>query len=316
MPEKMRPSPPPNKARFTAAVVAGGAVPLFVGLLVWFQAGRATRIASQTLTTVRSERDDLSARIQRAEARLAAIPRESPPAPKTATTAEGATPPAAPSPAPRPTTMSELIANYPDLEALELKRQRSVITPEYRELFSLLKLSPEQIQQFEDIKMKRTEDYMDLRTAERTQGEAGKQAVATLQKRSEEEFVAGLVRVLGAEGYQKFMEFDRTIPLRNLVVRGFAGATALEGIPITPQQGEGLMQALIAAGGADVSGPRQDFAGIDWAAVDAQAREILTPAQFAFFTSVAPATSFSTRWAAQLKGAIRQAKQSEAAAGK
>ena len=41
--------------------------------------------------------------------------------------------------------------------------------------------------------------------------------------------------LLRAEGHRQLQEFERTIPLRNVVVNGFAGTAALEGIPLSAQ---------------------------------------------------------------------------------
>jgi hypothetical protein len=155
---------------------------------------------------------------------------------------------------------------------------------------------------------------MDLKSAARVQDDAGKQTVAALQKQATVDYDTALAGLLGDDRYRKLQDYERTIPLRNVVVNGLAGAAALEGIPLTDQQGEQLMRAFITSGGADVRGKAQDLTGIDWAAVEEQARLILSPEQFALFQNTAPATSFSSRWRAQLNAAIRRAQEADAAA--
>ena len=107
-------------------------------------------------------------------------------------------------------------------------------------------------------------------------------------------------------------QYIRTLPLHNILVRGLAGAAALEGIPLTAHQGVQLLQAAIGVSGrTDGAKGEQMVQAIDWAALDALARHILSPAQFALFTTVAPPSGFSSRWKYQVDAEVLRALQAE-----
>ena len=72
-----------------------------------------------------------------------------------------------------------------------------------------------------------------------------------------------------------------------------------------------MMDALVAAGGDDVSGSRQHLAGIDWDSFEGKVSRILSPAQLRLFRSVSPDTGFGSRWDARLQREIRRAFDAE-----
>lgn len=302
----------------TTLMTMGGA--FFVGaLLIWLTAVRANRATATSLATVREKAGVIAAEVSRAEEHAAAAERlrvtlESELASLEArgnrnavsTAAEKAVPP------PAPRKMSEITSSDPKLEVLELQRQRLALHGDYGYFIHAARLSPEQIRKWEELWVKRSERWMDLASAGRAQDDAGRQTVAALQQRSTNEYHIAMAELLGADGHRRLLDYERTIPLRNIVVNGLAGVAALEGFPLTDQQGEQLMQALIASGGADVGGKAQDLTGIDWTAVEEQARRILSAEQFALYKNSAPATSFSSRWEAQLQATIRRAREADA----
>lgn len=210
--------------------------------------------------------------------------------------------------------MSELVASDPKLEVLYLNRQRAVVMVEYGDFFRARGLSPEQIDKFTDNYVKHIERTMDLGAAARGQDAAGQQTVTSLQQQERANYELAQSAVLGADGYQQMEEYLRTLPLQNIVMKGFAGAAALAGISLTAQQGEQLFQAAIDASGRDPKlGGEQLARVIDWDALDARARQILSPEQFALFTTVAPPSGFQSRWKYRLDAAILQAQQADSA---
>ena len=282
-------------------------------LVVWQNALRSGRETEALLAALVAQRTVLAADVQRAEARLAAAERT-----RAALAASWLGPSAArvtPAPAPAPVrTMSELIANDPTLEVYELRRQRAAVGQDYGYFFQKLGLSPEQIARFTDNQLKYVERWTDLSAVARAQDAAGRQTVVTLQARSKEEHEAAQVALLGAEAFGQLQEHERTTPVRNVIVRGLAGVAALEGIPVTPEQGDRLFLAALAASGSDAKAKgEQIVAMINWSALDAQAQQILTPAQFALFKKVAPPSGFSSRWKFELDAAIRRAKAADGA---
>lgn len=210
-------------------------------------------------------------------------------------------------PTPR-TSQAEIVANDPSLQLLELKRLRAIYQDEYREFFEMLGLSPEQIEKFITNKIELSETGMDLRSVRRTQDETGIRAIEALELQAGDKFRAAQVSLLGSDGFTQLREFDRTLPLRNIVVRGLAGAAALQGIPLTPQQGDQLFQAALNFVGPDSSAVKGDALArkVDWAAFETHAQSILSPQQFALFRSMAPPAGFKSRWEYELDAAVQR----------
>jgi hypothetical protein len=280
-------------------------VALWFGLKAWRNL-RATQVA---LVAVHTQQQSVVAGIAREEARLREAQRRAmtsnPPTDQAKLRPPGGTPPAAALPTPR--SQSEIISADPKLEVLELKRQRLAMLWDYAYPLHALGLSPAQIERLGDITVKSVERVMDLRAAGRTQDAAGKEVVEKLQRQARAEREESVLSVLGAEGYRRWLELESTTALRNIAINGLAGTAALEGIPLTEQQGEQLIQAIFEVGGPQLSGPRQDLSKVDWDAVEARAQSILSPTQFALFKHRAPPTSFSSRQSQRLQDAVRRA---------
>jgi len=103
------------------------------------------------------------------------------------------------------------------------------------------------------------------------------------------------------------------------MVSGYAGTSVLMGQPYTRQQAEDLVQALAKANPHYQSGGKADLGSVDWAAVDTQAQKILTPEQFALFTSTEPmgpsgggARHQNQFWALVAKGKKQDAESGDA----
>lgn len=294
---------------------------LIVALLVWIRSARLLHRSESLVAILAQQRAGLKAEVERLEGRVANANRAQADLRQALASAGTVKPPsfmpaAAPTNAPvqRPQTMSELVASDPKLEVLYLNRQRAVVMVEYGDFFRARGLSPEQIDKFTDNYVKHIERTMDLGAAARGQDAAGQQTVTSLQQQERANYELAQSAVLGADGYQQMEEYLRTLPLQNIVMKGFAGAAALAGISLTAQQGEQLFQAAIDASGRDPKlGGEQLARVIDWDALDARARQILSPEQFALFTTVAPPSGFQSRWKYRLDAAILQAQQADSA---
>ena len=304
-----------RRSRWIAAI---GAVLTGAALFVAWHAREAGRIASEAGVSLVRERTALELELRRMKGRVDETERAGAELRSALATlqksggAKEASERAATAPRPAARTMSEIMASDPRLEVLELQRQRLALHGDYGYVMHALRLSPEQIKTWEELKAKETEASMDLSATARTQDESGKRTVVELQQQARRQYETALATLLGPEAYQRLQDYEKTIPLRNVVVNGFAGLTALEGCPLSDRQGEQLMRAMIESGGADVTGPKQDLAGIDWTAVEARARQFLSPEQYTLFTTVAPATSFSSRWEAMTRAAIESAVRASA----
>lgn len=290
---------------------------LVAGWVGW----RARQSRTETelaLGRVRASRAGVEAEWRRATERIAAAERErvetrQSKAATVAPAGAAAGKPGAPAPL---RTVSDLIANDPKAEVLMLRWQRAIVTVSHGPFFRTGALSPEQVRQFEDNWVKRTERDIDLRAAGRAQDEA-RETVASLRKQADEEYLAAQRQLLGEDGYAQLKEFERTVVVRNVVVLGLAGAASLAGTPVTAQQGEQLWAAALeAAGGNRQLGGEALVRAIDWDALDARARVILTPEQFALFQNGSAPSGFSARWQYQLDNALVRARQEETAGGR
>jgi hypothetical protein len=301
----------------TVAIVVAGLF-LVGALLVCRQAVAARERAVAALAALEAEQRGLQAERGALQRRIEAADRTRSELAAARAPKSGANGPAVstqPGRAAPPRTMSEIIENNPKLEVLELKRQRAAAAQEYNVLFRQLGLSSEQRAKFIENCVQHAERGMDLGAAGRAQDEAGKRTVAALREQAKADFEASQAAVLGPDGYRRYQQFNDTIPIRNIVIRGAAAAAALEGVPFSAEQGEELVQAALRASEAGAhAGSDSRLLTLDWAALDAEARRILTPQQFEFFAKVATPAGFESRWKYQLDAAIRRARLEEAAA--
>jgi hypothetical protein len=205
------------------------------------------------------------------------------------------------------TSHQDAIAKDPKLQALALRSNRASLIQRYGALFQSLQLSAEKVQRFSDIAMKRTEQNMDLTGIQQMDG-ADVGAVAAMRKKVDDDYRAAQKELLGNHGFQQLQEFERTMQPRT-VVRNLAGAASMNGIGLTPQQADQLMHAL--AGGSEGyrRGGNASVAEIDWSKADAQAAQILSPAQLALFQSIEPLGGGGSRWLSQLGQALDRAKK-------
>jgi len=89
------------------------------------------------------------------------------------------------------------------------------------------------------------------------------------------------------------------------------GAAALGDVPLTPEQAEQLTQIIAGAAGKDPRGNgRIEAITVDWAAVDARAQSVLSPAQLALFQRIEPVGGGPSRWIARLSQALQAASPS------
>jgi hypothetical protein len=96
------------------------------------------------------------------------------------------------------------------------------------------------------------------------------------------------------------------------VVNSLAGGAALAGLPLTADQGDRLLKAALAATGNDSSASGEQLVHqMDWEMLDAQAQQILTAEQFAFFRRTDPPSEYALRWKYQIDAAAARAQQAD-----
>lgn len=301
--------------------LAAAGLMVAAALLVFIDAMHAARDAEAALVASAAASVRLKADIARAEARIAAAERardevqaalDGARAGKPVT--GGGTAPAKVAPAPVTVMPREALMNDPKLQALWLNSGRARLAQEYGPLFTALALTPAQAERFVALAIKRQEQLMDLAGAAQTQGAESKQAVAALQQKANEECQAAQAELLGADDFRRMQEHERSAQIRS-TVDAFVGAAVLAGEPISAVQAGQLTAALANATSRFAAGGRADVMTINWDAADARARQILTPAQFALFSTTAPISGGASRWNVQLEAAIARAKERDAADG-
>jgi hypothetical protein len=299
-------------------LLVAGVLLLGVSWVGW-KAAQSTRRAEAALATLKAEHLDLLVEVERAELDLrnADLKRaetfhalEAVRSPKS----EPAKPAEKKANVPgRPLrTITDLIAHDPKAEVAMIARQKAMVLRAHGSFFHAHRLSAEQIRRFEEIQARQWEQYMDIRALARLENAPGEQEIAALQQQASDVQEAAQAELLGEPLYRAFKEHERTEGVQNIVVFGFAGAAAVDGIPITAQQGEQLLQAAVEAAGPDPTlAHEQLIKKIDWAALDEKAQKILTPPQFTLFKNSAPYTGFSSRWKYELDTAVRRAYEAE-----
>lgn len=192
-------------------------------------------------------------------------------------------------------SMYQLIANDPVLQNLELKRQRAATHTAFVRFFEARGLSMEQRSAFIANYAAYAESDMDLIMAQPADGPAD-EAVNTLQAQNKAAYEKKQLELLGEENFRALQEYQRRIPVYDIVVHGLAGSAALEGCPITTDQTEQLISATIAAA-SDRDNPDryQSLKSVDWKTLETAARDILTPEQFTLFTTRTPLSGFQSR---------------------
>ena len=205
----------------------------------------------------------------------------------------------------------DLLTNDPQLQALYVKSGRSAVLRRYNPLFTTLRLSPDQIAKFQDNIIHQQEQLMDLAGARQSQGEEAKSAIEALRQKTKDEFEAAQAELLGPAAVKEWRDYERSTQVRSMI-DGFAGASVLNGTPITLRQAERLVEALADATRDYARGGRADPATIEWTTIDARLQQILSPLQLTLFKTAAPLGNSWSRWSGEVDAAVAKAQQGEA----
>lgn len=272
------------------------------------------RAAEETRAGLAQRRTELVARLQHAESELAAANRSS---------AELAALPGDPGPAkvpPRPRAMREenplqKLLEDPKLQVLWFAQQRAELGRGYGPFFRAQQLSPAQVERLSDLIIQSQMQKHDLSEIRRTGGVPFNDPGMTAQRdRGAAELKAGVVAVLGEEGYAKLEDYTRALDVRIFVAK-VAGDAAVEGKPISREQAEALVQVLANATPNYAQGGRADLGRIDWAKAEEQALNVLTPAQGQILRTDNLMLGGSNRRAIELITAVSRAGEAMVAAG-
>lgn len=287
--------------------------------LVWWKSALARRETEREIAGLAARSEAVQRGVRAAQARVAAANRRQAELAQSRDQPRPAKPAALvpPAPASRARTLTEIIAHDPAAEVLMLRWQREISALEFGPFFRSRNLTPDQLKRFQDEWVNHAAQIIDVQAAGRVTN-ADPAAIKALRDKVNADSEAALIEIFGADTYREFREFQQTLPLRNIVVMAFAGAAALEGVPITAEQGQRLYDAGLSAAGISAasglgSGPMT--ARIDWDRLDAAARQILTPAQYALFATNAAPSGFDSRFASQFQSMVRRAHEADVAAG-
>jgi RNA polymerase sigma factor (sigma-70 family) len=182
--------------------------------------------------------------------------------------------------------LSELVQQRlhidPELQRLNLEQYRARLPQRFGPLYRALALSPEEIDQFETLLTLRSQISLNLAAARFARGlsETDPEFVALraeVQREQREPLHHTLRLLLGEAGYEEFLRYEKTNPVRPLV-DALATSIYHTEAPLTPAQATQLTSLLAEIRGPGDSG-RADWTDLDWQQVTARAAGVLSAAQ-------------------------------------
>jgi hypothetical protein len=280
---------------------------------------RAEQRAEAELRDRARERQAAVSATERAEARFTAAQKEiALLRAKTATPKAGPAKPAAKEKR-KMVSIAEQLQKNPTAQVAALASSRAHVLATYGPLFRRLALTPDEISRFQEIAFRREEQDLDIQAIARADGLAWTDpAVQKLGQKMTDDYDASAHALLGDERYKQLTDYDRASWIHELMIGWAGGAGAIAHEPFTPEQGDRLEQALANASESYRSGHYVETSEPGyWDRVDAEARKILTPSQYAFFTTAEPPLPtggrFQTQFYSKVDAALTAEKKSAAA---
>lgn len=286
------------------------------------EAGRVLAQAETALTRVESAKQAAHNAYAEQERQRAQLRREVAAAP--ASPATTASTPAAVEPNAEVKALSKMAAEdhaarkTPKGQLVDLAWRRANVGEANAAFYRSAGWSPERVRAYEDILMKREEGVADLQAVAAERGSSMEHP--DFQKLSGAlylDYEKSARELLGGEDYTKLVNFGRTVSVRDLV-GSVAGAALVEGVPLSAQQVERLVQALAETSESYRKGQTAMGIDFDWAAVELLLPGILSEQQLAFVrTMEAPGGGlFHIRWNAELVKATSAEAKARRSAGK
>jgi hypothetical protein len=203
--------------------------------------------------------------------------------------------------------LADLMETNPALSALFQQSFRSNLGLRFRPFYSSAQLSPEQISKFEELMTEAEQDKLDLNASAKAQGlAAGDPALKKMWQQNDEKLRSAQKEILGETGYQELQRYNRQEPLLSFTTM-FALLTSETSTPFTSSQSGKLLNALSTASPSYQNGGNADLTTIDIPSALAQAKQVLSPNQYA-----ALETNFSGLELWKLKEQYYQQKKSAA----
>jgi hypothetical protein len=177
----------------------------------------------------------------------------------------------------------EATRDNPVVENAELESRRFDLKWMHEPLFRRLGLVPAAKDHFVDNLVRRVAEHRNLLSAARALGvDDYDPVVERLNAASEASYLAAQRELLGEAGVREMQAYDRAGHARS-IAHGFAGMATVASEPLSRRQVEELIQIIDAATSVPFSRMFPRMIDVDWAAVDAQAEIILSPAQARLF---------------------------------
>lgn len=134
----------------------------------------------------------------------------------------------------------------PQFQAIQRAHARSMLDTRYADLFRRLNLPPAQLEQLRNLLLERDTVNTDVMAAAAAAGlsfrEHG-QDIAQLRLQAQEEVDASIAQALGPEGYATY-QFHQQTGAQRFVVNQLEQRLSYSGTPLTPAQGDQLIQLL------------------------------------------------------------------------
>jgi hypothetical protein len=184
-------------------------------------------------------------------------------------------------------------------------REKLMLDSRYASLFKNLmqgaNLSPQQIDAFKDLLVEKQNTTRDVMMSARAEGITDRSEINKLVKSAQAELDTQIQSTLGADGFQQYQQYEKTIPQRNLVNQ-LSQSLSYTSAPLSDAQSQQLVQILADNSASNGNNQRRNNGGfgemmggpggfgggganITDAAV-AQAQTVLTPAQLQALTSL------------------------------
>ena len=209
----------------------------------------------------------------------------------------------------------------PEFQKKQFAAQRVDLGIVYGPFFRLAGLTPGQAAKLTDALQQRDETKADIGAVRREQaGHEDDPVWQDLLNEANNETQAAAQAILGDEGFAQFQLYERQLRAWTSV-ENIAAGLALADLPMSFEQSQKLVEAMSHASASFQSGKAMEpnLTDVDWSAVDAEARKILTPGQFELFSTTAfdwGATprniGINSRWQAEFFKALNSAMKPEA----
>ena len=172
---------------------------------------------------------------------------------------------------------SAVMASDSKLAALSLAVFRATLGQKYRQFYRALGLSPQQIGAFENLLTARQEETIDVNAVASADGPDARPEIDEVRRQEDDDFRAAQIALLGEAGYHQLQEFNRALPVWNLV-------NVIETPPfpqdsLSPAQTQQLATILTGASGNFENGGVATLDSIDWNTALAQAQGFLSAEQ-------------------------------------